>query len=205
MYEQLRELITNLVLKPGQRISVEDVAHMLEVSATPVREALHRLAEEGFVEQKPYVGFFVVNLTAEDVEELFEIRKSLEALALTRLPFNEQTRTIVSHLLQKLENIKNSAFSYQETQLFDEEFHINFILQGFNGRWITKVAKNVINLIKMSTKMSHNPQAAYFEHHNILTALKENKKKEAVESLLLHLDRAKEEIINCVAKGGDSH
>ncbi|MEM3433559.1 MAG: GntR family transcriptional regulator [Candidatus Methanomethyliaceae archaeon] len=203
VYERLRELITNLVLKPGQRISVEDVAHMLEVSATPVREALHRLVEEGFVEQKPYIGFFVTNLTPEDVEELFEIRKTLETLAIQRLLLAEETRLAIVCLLKKLEGIKSAGFPYKDTQIFDEEFHIKFLLQSSNGRWLTRIARNVIDLIRMTTKMSQNPRAAHDEHYRILIELQNNNKPGAIEALLIHLDRAKQETTASFMEGGD--
>lgn len=203
VYERLRGLITNLVLQPGQHISVEDAARMLGVSATPVREALYRLVEEGFIEQKPYVGFFVTKLTAEDVEELFEIRKILETLALQRLPLSEEKQTAITCLLEKLEQIKTAGFSYEDTQQFDEEFHIDFLLRSSNGRWLTRIARNVIDLIRMTTKMSHNPQAAYNEHYKILIELQNNNKAGAVEALLIHLDRAKQETITSLVGGGD--
>lgn len=200
VYDQLRKSIVTFVLRPGERISPEEIARSLNVSATPVREALHRLVKEGLVEQRPYVGFFVTSLTIEDIEELFEIRKTLENLALQRLILNSRAQLQIQYLLQKLEDIKAANFPASETQLFDEEFHINFLLCHSNGRWLTKIARNVIDLILMSTRMSHNPQAAYEEHYAILRALGENNKAEAARILLFHLDRAKNETIHYYAK-----
>lgn len=205
VYCYLRNRIVQLDLKPGEKIDVQRISEELGVSQTPVREALHRLTEEGFVEQKPYIGYFVTSLTLQDIEELFEIRKTLECLAIHRLPFNETTHLTINNLLQQLSTIKEYGFPAEYTQSFDTEFHINFLLCGANGRWVTKLARNVIDLIKMTTRMSQNPKAAYEEHQRILFALREENRAQAAETLAEHIERSKRETLLLLSqgKGGD--
>src|SRR3954463_7606838 len=81
VYEALRQAIVSSLMKPGERLNVEDLAQKLGVSLTPVRGAIQQLATEGLVEIRPRSGTFVANLTVQDVEETFKIRCALECLA----------------------------------------------------------------------------------------------------------------------------
>lgn len=75
--ERLRQMLAQQVYAPGDRLTEEDVARRLQVSRTPVREALFRLAQSGLVEQRDG-GFHVPRLGPKDVQEIFQIRRLLE-------------------------------------------------------------------------------------------------------------------------------
>ena len=74
VYQALRQAIVNYQIKPGERLDVEDLSAKFGVSLTPVRGALQQLATEGLVEIRPRSGTFVASLTAQDVEETFQLR-----------------------------------------------------------------------------------------------------------------------------------
>ncbi|HPG28102.1 MAG TPA: GntR family transcriptional regulator [Myxococcota bacterium] len=82
--EHIRKEIVSGRLAPGDRVDQDSVAGILGISRLPVREALIELAQRGFVIARPRRGAFVVELTAQDVEDNFEILGSLEALAARR-------------------------------------------------------------------------------------------------------------------------
>ncbi|MBT0993699.1 GntR family transcriptional regulator [Cellulomonas sp. DKR-3] len=84
IYLELRERIIQGAIKPGERIRERELAEELDVSRIPLREALPRLEAEGFIRTLPRRGAVVTELSLRDVEELFEVRTSLEVLA-TRL------------------------------------------------------------------------------------------------------------------------
>jgi DNA-binding GntR family transcriptional regulator len=69
-------------LKPGDWLRIQDLARTLEVSDTPVREALIRLQQNGLVDTIPHVGTRVRRFTRQDIEELFDLREALECYAL---------------------------------------------------------------------------------------------------------------------------
>src|SRR5690554_1198871 len=81
VYQLLRERIIEGVFEPGTKINVDEIARQLDVSRTPVHEALSLLAVDGLVEVKPRRGTFVSELTLRDYEETLDIRRSLELLA----------------------------------------------------------------------------------------------------------------------------
>ena len=79
--ETLRDAIRKGVLKPGERLMEIQLAEELGVSRTPVREAIRKLELEGYVIMMPRRGTYVANLSIRDVNEVFEIRTSLDSLA----------------------------------------------------------------------------------------------------------------------------
>src|SRR4051794_3021757 len=81
VYQALRERILSHSFKPGERLHVDVLSQKLGVSLTPVRNAIQQLSTEGLVEIHPRSGTFVANLSAQDIEETFEIRCALECLA----------------------------------------------------------------------------------------------------------------------------
>src|SRR4051812_10021956 len=80
----LRAAITSGVLRPGRRVGQEDVAERVGTSIAPVREALRVLEQEGQLTYRPRRGYFVTELHVADLEEIYEIRRVLEELAVRR-------------------------------------------------------------------------------------------------------------------------
>lgn len=85
VYENLSHAILTRKIKPGQHLVEQPLADQLSVSRISVREAIRRLAQDGLVEIIPSKGSFVVNLTAEDVKEIYQLRSALEMIALKEI------------------------------------------------------------------------------------------------------------------------
>jgi hypothetical protein len=79
--EVLRDAIRSGVLKPGEWLKENDLADELLVSRTPVREAIRKLEQEGYVVTVPRRGAYVASVSIRDINEIFEIRAALESLA----------------------------------------------------------------------------------------------------------------------------
>jgi DNA-binding GntR family transcriptional regulator len=80
VYAELRRRILNLELEPGQRLYEPELATTLQVSRTPLREALRLLLAEDLVDQLPTGGMVVRPLTAQDIDELYGVRSALEGV-----------------------------------------------------------------------------------------------------------------------------
>jgi DNA-binding GntR family transcriptional regulator len=78
VYEALVELVVEGRLRPGQHLVETELARQLGVSRQPVREALHRLEAEGWVDLRPNQGAFVHVPTVEEVDQLLDVRELLE-------------------------------------------------------------------------------------------------------------------------------
>lgn len=83
--EQLRSSIVRLELLPGEMLSESDLAERFGVSRTPVREALIKLAQQGFIEVRPQRGSFVTKIRPKELLEARFIREAIETAAIARI------------------------------------------------------------------------------------------------------------------------
>ncbi len=81
VYQSLRESIMRCELAPGERLVIDVLARTLQVSAIPIREALHLLQSEGLVVIEPHVGASVAPISEASIDEAFAIMEALEAVA----------------------------------------------------------------------------------------------------------------------------
>lgn len=125
----LRESIVAGELSPGSSVKAEAVGELLSVSATPVREALHTLKVEGFLELIPRKGFIVAALHAKDIRDLFEAHALIAGELAARATANigaEELETI-----QRIHDEVLTAAGSNDNELLEQknhEFH-RFIYQ----------------------------------------------------------------------------
>lgn len=82
VFETLKREILDLILKPGQLISENDICDRFGVSRTPVRDALRLLQEQGFVETIPYRGTYVTLLSLDNIKQMIYMRVAVETMVL---------------------------------------------------------------------------------------------------------------------------
>ena len=134
-YWTIRDAIRTKVLGPGERLVDVELAAALDMSRTPVREALRRLESEGLVENAPRRGPSVMTLTLQDLVDIFEIDEVLEGLAARSAAQRMGTAEIealgqvVSRMEQALAAGDESALATANTQ-----FHSMMRLGSKNGR-----------------------------------------------------------------------
>jgi DNA-binding GntR family transcriptional regulator len=97
VYEALVELVVGGALRPGQHLVESELARQLGVSRQPVREALHRLEAEGWIDLRPSQGAFVHVPTDQEVDQLLDVRELLEG-ATARLAARAATPEAVETL-----------------------------------------------------------------------------------------------------------
>jgi len=125
IFEKLKDYILSGVYRPGDRLLYKQLATELNVSMTPVREALLKLEQEGMVETIPRKGVYILELTDRDVIEYTKIRLSMESLAIdsiceNKISWNEIKRLefINAELEEAIKN-KQSVLCMKE----DMQFH----------------------------------------------------------------------------------
>lgn len=82
VFDTLKQEILDLRLKPGQPISENEICTRFDVSRTPVREALRRLQEQGFVHTIPYSGTYVTLLNLKDIKQMIYMRVAVELMVM---------------------------------------------------------------------------------------------------------------------------
>lgn len=125
VYKILKSKIMCLELLPGQSISEIDLANILGVSRTPVREVIVRLVAENLIEVYPQRGTFISKINLEYVEEGFEARKLIEKDVLKRAMENiqeEELKSLYKNLYLQKGNIEFEG-DVKESFTLDNDFH----------------------------------------------------------------------------------
>lgn len=169
--EKLREAIQQGYFEPGQKLDQHEIAELLNVSRSPVREALRTLAAEGLVEFYPHRGAVVVELSWREVEEIFLMRAVLEGLA-ARLGVAHITDSHIAKLQATFERL-NQITSYSDWLKFNGEFH-HTIYQADERSHLLSLIQRLRNItapyIRQYIASPEHLAAAQIGHQRILEA-----------------------------------
>lgn len=199
VYGILWDRILRRGFHPGQKLSDLRISDELGVSRTPVREALHRLVQDGVVNYSPNRGFFVAQFSAADISEIFELRAALEALALrnvaAKLPAS-QFEWAVSEL-DRVEAMIGDAKTDSERHAaaaafleVDQGFHQWLVNQSGNQRLVAIVSGLWGQVSVFQRAGTHVPgwiEIAIAQHRNIITILLAGRVQEAAQALEDHI------------------
>lgn len=136
--DQLRESIITGGFSPGDQVNEAQVATQLNVSRGPVREALHRLVQEGLLLSRPNRGVFVQELTVRDVAEVYEAREVIECAAaeiITKFPTERRAETAerLAEILDRMQ-IALDEEDWAHLGRIDLEFHTALVADAGNTR-----------------------------------------------------------------------
>ncbi len=133
VYEAVRDDIVSGAIPPDTRLVQEQLAESLGVSRTPVRDALNRLAHEGLVTWIPGTGYLVNRLSDESVKDIYEVRQSLEPLAV-RLAAGRHTRAQLAQLWALLEQASDGD-DWDSGAWFEwnRDFHVALVAPAGNA------------------------------------------------------------------------
>jgi GntR family transcriptional regulator of gluconate operon len=177
--ELLRESIIAGHYRMGERLAEAAIARQLKISRGPVREALWRLTAEGLVREEPRRGAFVVELTAEDIREIYDLRAAVEGRA-ARLIIERRDLGALDELKGILDRLRRAA-EEGDHGLFNQldlSFHERLCLLSGNGR-LHRVFLNFAGVLGMLFRLEVGRM-----HLSLGHLLKEHKMLfEAIESL----------------------
>jgi DNA-binding GntR family transcriptional regulator len=198
VYQQLRGLLIRHELEPGDRIGLVELAERLEVSLTPLREALTRLREEGFVLHRPNRGYFVAEATLQEAKELLEMRQALECYALT-LSVPTMTEAELEKLSEAVEAYRRMLdFPDRDRFLEDKKLHLRLAAAARNQILFTTL-EQILDRIIMKLRVEELPRergpAAHAEHARVLEAVRARDVDTATRLLREHLEQTKQYIV----------
>lgn len=200
---KLREVILKGEFKWGDRLIQEEWAAKLGVSRMPIRDALRQLEIEGLVRIEPRRGAIVIPITAEDIEEIYHLRALLEGEALERsIPYLEQEdlQTLEDYH-EKMQALGKDEDDIREYMELNKEFH-KVLYQGCPWRRIHQMIDILWTGIPLYTPsiIPDRLQDAHKEHEEIITAIKNNRTKEARVILENHILRTKQHLLSVIGK-----
>ena len=122
--ERLREAITRGRLAPGQQLGEAGLAAQFEVSRGPLREAMQRLVAEGLLRSERHRGIFVVELTDDDVRDVYRARQGIERASVTEV-LRGDTAAVTARLTRVIDAMRTAARRRDSVAMadLDQEFH----------------------------------------------------------------------------------
>ncbi len=204
VYEAIEAAIVRCELEPGAVLGDRQLAEVLDVSRTPVRDALHRLESSGLVERRGRMGWMVSTFALRDVRELFELRRVFEPLGLERLSetWDEAVVRELAHSFEKFpERLTQDLLpDYLHD---DRRFHNMIVECSRNGRIIRFYGTVEKQIDRIRHYLSYNyegrVEASLKEHREICAAIAARDLSAATEALDNHL-RNVEELITALAR-----
>lgn len=195
VYTEIVRKIASGELAPGQRLVEIDLAHLLETSRTPVREALFKLEKDGLVQRTHNQGARVAAFTPDDIEQIYEIRSALECLAIRKGTKNVPLNRLFEFDRQ-LEQWRNRSGPERSQALYeiDLELHEFIVKHSSNPRLISHLDKLslLINSVRLLTHGSEQHfKAGIEEHLGIIRALIRRDGETAERLMAEHIEGAK--------------
>lgn len=207
VYEILKKNICDGSLKPGCWLQEKELAKAFEVSRSPVREALKQLVDEGLAVEFPNKGVFVKDFSAEDIDEIYDMRIMLEGYAIRRagahmtLEKAGRLRELIQGL--KKEHAAGDLAAYIE---LDTQLH-QYIVSLCGNRLLEETYHRIYTPIRRFRAYSLTSKQRFDdsirEHSEVVAGLIQGNLKEAERINQEHLTLAKEEIIRYVASLGE--
>jgi len=196
VFECLRTSIVSGDLSPGQRIVEADLAKQLEVSKSPVREAILQLKQDGLVIDAPKGrGVVVAPLKASDVREIYAIREALETLAVRLLAENPRPERLpaVRAILDRMRQARADGDLRRQFE-HDVEFHTAICAATGNRRLqdlfsglrpdLQRIFLFAVNAMTLEGPDGAGPSLA--EHEAILKAIEAGNGKAAADGVVRH-------------------
>ena len=193
---QLRERIFSGDLAPGSLVDELAWAEGLQISRTPLREALKVLAAEGLVRHEPRRGSFVAQVTEQDLDEIFPVIALLEGRCAYEAAHKASDADVAA-----LETLHTRLQQHAQAKRITEYYETNFaiheaIITLANNKWLAQVISDLRKIVKLARlQQLHAPgrlAQSLSEHMAVFAALKARDADGAEAAMRTHLTRQRD-------------
>jgi DNA-binding GntR family transcriptional regulator len=200
VYAQLKRDVAAFKLVPGDRFTENELCERLGVSRTPVRQALVRLQQEGYVEVLFRSGWRVLPFDFDQFEQLYDLRMVLETTAVRRICADGAR--VNRALLDELAAIWLVPVAERSTDMvqvgqWDEAFHCALVAAAGNAE-MARVHRDVTERIRIIRRLDFTKpariEATYEEHGKILRAVRAKRADPAAMLLRAHIETSQAEV-----------
>lgn len=196
-YAQIKQLIFEFALMPGDRFSESELAERVQVSRTPLRQALQRLEREGFLQVFPKLGWQVAPLDFDTFDELYDMRILIESHAAARLCEAEERPQLAEMAATWLVPPEERLTDVAAVGAADEAFH-TLLVEGSGNREMLRVHREITERIRIIRRLDFTKPArietTYDEHARLVRALTRRRAEEACRLLRAHIEQSKLEV-----------
>ncbi len=206
-YQKLKEMIFRQNIIPGQKLIAQDLCDILNMSRTPVINALYMLEREGFIVSVPYRGFYVKPVDIQETIELFEVREALEVqtvqLAIKRMEPGDIEKLGAVALEHKL--YMPPYYDRQKIAL-GTYFHIQIAKIGRNKtleKLLTTNLEHEYLRFKLERADAARMKPAVEEHYQLIERIKRKDTPGSMRLIKRHVQRSKDHIIRSMQAEDD--
>ena len=203
-YREIRGRITKHIVKPGSLMTTKELADLLHMSQTPIREALCILEHENFVVRLPKRGYAVNMMNVNEFIDIYDMRLAVEVPAVQLA-----TERITAPQLARLEKIltdiheKEPKLNIMEAE---QEFH-SIILESTRNALMEQTGKLILDRIWIVQKIVlHNSEhwsESDCDHRNMFEGIKTGRGQQASEIMQHHLEWGKQLVLSRLEDGDD--
>lgn len=182
-------------LAPGLLVSEAKFVRLIGVSRTPVREALSRLEAEGYIVSGPGRGYVVVELSDQDVVNIYEVRAVLEGLAASAAAANSMSRANLGHLEDLYEAMEEARRDGNDRDLarLNSQFH-HTIAEASGNRYLITMLNGIYDTFErfrpVALRAPGRRDTAAVEHGKLISSLRAGNAEQAKDIAERHVRRA---------------
>jgi len=202
-YQKIKQMIFEQKFVPGQRLINKDLGDMLNMSRTPIINALNRLVQDGFVGCENFRGYYVKPIDINEVWDAFGVREALETYAVEQaiIKGDENDMSIVEDKLRRHREYRPHYYTRKKF-LLDSEFHLQIAEMARNRvlKWLLK--RNFEHIFLRTRLDSYDPgrmTSSAREHQDLVQRMKKKDILGSVELLRNHIQRARDQVINILS------
>jgi DNA-binding GntR family transcriptional regulator len=198
-YVITKEKIVYGNISSGEIVTVGDLALQLNMSKTPVRDALNRLKSEGLLKLLPYKGYMVSQVDLKDLEDLLVLRVFLEGGAAELAAIHAN-----SIWIEKLTSLANFEFTHEDLQSQNDFLKINFdfhvmVAEASGNKRLKALVANTLDQLQrvlyFDLKISH-PYSMKSEHLELVEVIKRRDPIKAKEVAIKHIENSRSRIFS---------
>jgi DNA-binding GntR family transcriptional regulator len=208
-YAALRKDILTCELDPGSTIAQSQLVKRYDFGLTPVREALKRLEQEGYVQSIPRFGYLITPITLKDVEDLYDLRLILEQSAV-RMAIQRATDEQLAQIQEKASftyKFKN-RLSYLQFLEHNISFHVSIALASRN-RKLAEMLANVLNemtrIFNLGLDLRDSAEEMRNEHIVLADALARRDIQQAKQIVQDQIVLSRQRVVEMLVQRLDQH
>jgi DNA-binding GntR family transcriptional regulator len=207
VYQALANGIVSGQIEPGAPLRPDVIARQLEVSTTPVREAMHRLEGDGLAIKVPYQGWFVREHSEQQVRELYELRAALECFSV-RLACGRITSEEMAWLRQHQATGEAAlaAGDMDAYRIYNRDLHAAIMKAARNSYLFSMMGQLRLQsemLMARTIRIIGRPVRAIEEHHELIELIDRRDGRAAEQLMEHHILSALEDIVRWCRSTGD--
>ena len=202
-YETIKQMIFEKKFVPGQRLVNRDFCKMLNMSPTPINNALNRLFHDDLVGYKDFIGFYVKPISVQETWDAFGVREALEVYAVEEAikKGDSNDMALLEERLNQYEIYKPHVYTHQKFLL---DMSIHFQIATITKNSVLKLRiKQIYEYLHMRSGMDNYDPArmepAAKEHRLLIERMKEKDILQSVEIMRKHIQNARLEFIKSIS------